>query len=320
MRSVSLLILLALCPTASAQKPITKYQDKDLEYWITRFRTVENEKDRILAEQAVIAFGRNAAPASGVLLEMLDDGSESYRHSVANMLCAIGPGAKEGVPGLIKLLEEKSPRDPHEVIRVLCAIGPDAKDSIPVIRRVVLKYVAAGEKRASLWNFGNGGPHLYDFDNLGPEAVPMLLDFIEAPKSQPSLAVANGFESLQQLGSSGKTAAPRLVKLLKHDEPAFRLQAARTLWAVDNNPAAITALIELVKGDNERLGEQAVEALGDIGTAAKSALPMLKSFVPKEDRSTPVGVVPVAPAYYPTRAGGIQQAARDAIRKIEPQK
>jgi HEAT repeat protein len=314
MRAASLLILLALCPPASAQKPVTKYEGRPLDHWVSRFRTADNEKDRHAAEKAVIAFGPDAAPCTGALLEMFDDGSESYRQHVANMLCAIGPGAKGAVPDLIKLLEEKSPRDPHQVIRVLCAIGPDAKGAIPVIRRVVLQNLAGkGDKRAPLWNFSNNGSQEYDFANLGAEAVPMLLDIIEAPTSRHYPAV-NGFDSLQELGASGKAAAPRLVRLLTHADPSIRLQAARTLWAVDKNPAAIPALAGLLKGDDHRLGEAAAEALGEIGPDAKDALPALKAVLPKDE---PAQYAPTAPAVYPSLPGGGRQAARDAIRKIE---
>jgi HEAT repeat protein len=315
---------------AAAQLPDEpKYEGKSIIYWCEKFQKADNDKDRHAAEKAIIAFGPDAESAVLGLLIMLDDRSETYREQVANMLCAIGPAAKGAVADLIKLLEEKSPRDPHQVIRVLCAIGPDAKDAIPAIRRVTLAYLTAkpGEIRYSLWNFSNHGSQFYDYARLGPDAVPMLLDVIETPDTRPvpqgqvrpmRLGAVNAFDALRDLGAAGKAAAPRLTKLLKHDRPDFRLEAATTLWAVDKNPAGIPVLITLLKADDRRQAMSAAEALGAIGPQAKDALAELKALVPKEaptERNLPV----LAPAgYFPNddiRALG--NSAREAIQRIE---
>jgi HEAT repeat protein len=318
MRAVSLLLVLALCPVATAQKPEAKYAGKPLAYWVEKFQKAETDTDLVAAEQAVCAFGPDAAPAVPALVEMLDDRSQTYREQVANMLCAIGPAAKGAVPDLIKLLEAKSPRDPHQVIRVLCAIGPDAKDAIPAIRRVVRTYLTSKEEPGlELWWFGSATGH-YDFHRLGPDVVPMLLDAIEARDTWPGglseVAILNCFESLRELGPAAKAAAPRLVKLLKHKAPEFRFQVATTLWAVERNPAAIAVLVDLLKGDNRKVAVSAVVELGDIGLAAKDALPALKALLPKE--SLPPYLV--APAGNPDDdIRVLQGVASDAVRKIE---
>lgn len=329
MRAVSLLVVLALCPAAAAaEKPEPKYEGRTLDFWVEMFGLTLNDKDREKAERAIAAFGPDAAPAVPFLVEMLHDRSRPYRNGVANMLCAVGPVAKGAVPDLIKMLEEKSPRDPHQVIRVLCAIGPDAKAAIPAIRRVVLGYLTAlpNANKAPLWDFRNRESQLYDFANLGSDAVPMLLDVIETPDTRPvpvgqvrtmRLSAVNAFDSLRELGSAGKAAVPRLTKLLKHDQPEFRLEAATTLWSVDNDPAVVPVLVALLKADDRRLAVSAAETLGVIGPAAKDALAELKALVPKEP---PANSYPsLAPAgYYPNNdSRAVQQAARDAVQKIE---
>ena len=318
MRATSLLVVLALCPAATAaEKPEPKYEGKPLGFWIEKFQKAETDKDQAVAEGAVIAFGPDAAPAVPLLVEMLHDRSRSYRNRVANMLCAVGPAAKGAVPDLIKMLEEKSPRDPHQVIRVLCAIGPDAKAAIPAIRRVVLGYLTSKDEPAvDLWRYN--AFNYYDFANLGPAAVPMLLDTIDLfdtwPGGLSEIAVVNCFGSLRELGPAAKEAAPRLTQLLKHEAPQFRLEAARTLWKVEKDPAVVPVLVAIVKGDDHMLARKAAEALGEIGPAAKDALPALKALLPKEE---PARVIPGFAPAPDTSLWELRPTARDAIRKIE---
>jgi len=145
----------------------------------------------------------------------------------------------------------------------------------------------------------------------------MLLDTIELfdtwPGGLSEIAVVNCFGSLRDLGPAAKPATPRLAQLLKHEAPQFRIEAARTLWKVEKDPAVVPVLVAIVKGDDHKLARDAAEALGEIGPAAKEALPALKALVPKDDPYTPV-----AAAVYPHGIpGAVEQAARDAIRKIE---
>lgn len=318
MRAVSLLVVLALCPAAvAAEKPEPKYEGRTLGFWVDLFQRTDNAKDREEAERAVIAFGPDAAPAVPALVEMLHDRSRTYRNSVANMLCAVGPAAKGAVPDLVKMLEEKSPRDPHQVIRVLCAIGPDAKAAIPAIRRVTRAYLTSKDEPGNqLWHYKS--VEFYDFHQLGPDVVPMLLDTIELfdtwPGGLSEIAVVNCFGSLRELGPAAKDAAPRLARLLKHEVPQFRIEAARTLWKVEKDPAVVPVLVAIVKGDDHKLARKAAEALGEIGPAAKEALPALKALLPKDD---PMRELPAYARAPDISFAELRQAASFAIEQIE---
>ena len=313
---LSLGVIALHCPFVAAQKPEPKYEGKPLAYWIERFQKAENEKDRFEAERAICAFGTDASPAVPALMVMLDDRSESYRTQVARMLCAIGSGAKGAVPDLIKMLEEKSPRDPNAVILILCAIGPDAKNAIPAIRRVSMDFYKPlkgdGHVPFSMPDRSN-----FDYQNLGPDVVPLLLDIIDAGDCAGK---GNAFRSLGELGPKAKPAASRLTRLLKHEDAEVRLEAARALWAVENNPTVIPVFAALLKTENGYIAISAAKALGDIGPAAKEALPALKRLVPKgEPAPEPVSAVPVnvPTGYEDSDLRKLREAARKALQRIE---
>ena len=137
---------------------------------------------------------------------MLDDRSASYRDSVADMLCAIGPAAKGAVPEFIKLLEAELPRDPNQVIRILCSIGGDAKDSIPAVRQAVLNYIAARRMKKEV------GYHIWvqtmEFHRLGADILPLLLELLS---TEDFWFVA--LQELPKLGPAAKAALPTLRKV-----------------------------------------------------------------------------------------------------------
>ena len=317
----SLLLVLALFSPAHAQQPEPKYEGKPLAYWIERFQNAEKDDDRKAAAEAVIAFGPDAAPAIPKVLIMLDDRSAEYREHVANMFCAIGPAAKGAVPDLIKLLEAKPPRDPHQVIRILCAIGPEAKDAIATMQRLVMNYLHSmgTSKDVELWSLSyqgaDGNEHYsfsyYTFHRLGTSAVPMLLDMIEFDCAADKSASENGFESLQALGAKAKAAAPRLSKLLKHKTVEVRLQAARTLWVIAQDPAAISTLAALLKDTDPEMAARAAEELGKIGPGANEALPALRAALAYEAPRKNVGLSGDGPEEK------VRKAAKSAIEQIE---
>jgi len=205
MRAVSLLTVMLLCPAASAQKPEPKYEGKTLAYWIERFQKAENEKDRDAAEQAVIAFGPDAAAYLPTLMPMLTDLSHNYRGRAANMICAMGPAAKNVIPDLVKLLQKPSPQDPSRVIRILCAIGPDAKSAIPDIQRAVENYLAAQKNNEDLSYYLI--LDRYEYHTLGAGVVPLLISLLNVEDEK---VVTQSARELGLLGLAAKDALPAL--------------------------------------------------------------------------------------------------------------
>ncbi|MEO2025979.1 MAG: HEAT repeat domain-containing protein [Fuerstiella sp.] len=100
------------------------------------------------------------------------------------------------------------------------------------------------------------------------EAVHALMDAIDDPHGGVTIQAAN---SLSQLGATG---VPALIRLL--DKPHYRDLAVTVLGEI--GPAAKTAvpaLVALLKSDNEQLRRESFIALATIGPEATAAVPAL---------------------------------------------
>lgn len=93
-----------------------------------------------------------------------------------------------------------------------------------------------------------------------------------------------------------------MSKALARGDLWVRCQIAHELWQIDKNPAALEVLRESLK-QHSSLGALSyrwtVEFLGEMGSAAKPALPELEKLYGEADAV-------------------IQEAVRAAIRKIDP--
>jgi HEAT repeat protein len=315
---LAVLLVIASAPALAADKPELRYEGKPLADWVTRFQKADTREQRTAAANAILAFGADAAPAVPALIEMLSDLSPTFRYEVIDLLGALGPIAKDARPAILKLRREKKilfvpgavtgfvavfpnskdavpdlipylndTDDDVYVYSALCNMGPAAKDAIPAIRQYVLKKLAAKETGKDTTTSG-----LYSLSELGPDAVPLLIEMLDVHGGYGRM-VAIG--CLEELGPKAIKAAPALVKLLKHDDAETRYRAAKVLWKLDKNPAVVPALVGLLAAEanivddipawrhskdlKSNFAADAAKMLGEIGPDAKEALPALRKVV-----------------------------------------
>jgi HEAT repeat protein len=318
MRAVSLIVMFALSPVATAQPPKAepRYKGKPVTYWVERLQNADTDQDQAIAGEAITTFGPDAAKVIPKLIELLDDRSVKFQVLVVRILGELGPTAKEATTVLVKLLKEKPKSDAkasqddfalsldnvsfkREIIeclvrirpdgkeivpifaalldddecsdaslRALCKLGPAAKEAIPAIRRTVLAALTDAKDKEVDCRIYCG-----ELSHLGPNIVPLLSEMLDLPGS---LGRDYAFAGLKQLGPAAKKAAPKLVALLKHDDPGMRFNTAQLLWGIEKNPAVIPVLTVLVTDKDAKTARSAVYLLGEIGPAAKTAIPALK--------------------------------------------
>jgi len=338
MKRITLMALLTvvgagLCiPPRADEGPEPKYEGKPLHFWVKKLQGSDSDVQRRVVLDAIKAFGADAAPAVPALVELLDDRSEAYRADIAQLLCDLGPPAKGAAPFLVRLLKEKKARSPELVVKVLGRIAPDVPEVVPVLVAGLQDRQlrsAALEALCSLGSSARGAiPALRDairaakadapaegiaspavvftLAKLGVDAIPLLIELLDEPDSMFPRRVA---QVLGEIGPAAKPAVPALTKALQNDDPFVRRDAACALWQIDKNSAGVPVLAAMVKDGGSWLVEPAAAALGEIGPAAKAALPELERAYYAHPRSASALTLAI---------GRIDAEAAKKLRKVQP--
>ncbi len=107
------------------------------------------------------------------------------------------------------------------------------------------------------------------------QQLPRLLNSLDSNNPETR---AEALDLLAMHGKDAKPALPKLVKNLQSQDPMRRCEAA---WAIayisTGADADVQALQAALDDRNERVSKIAALALGNIGSAAKNALPALKA-------------------------------------------
>ena len=113
------------------------------------------------------------------------------------------------------------------------------------------------------------------------DAVPILRDhFLEDGGCTFELAM---------LGPLAKNAVPALVERLPKSDGYDKLGISNALWQIDGNTTLVVpALIDLLHHDFGPIRRDAAAMLGEIGPAAKEAVPPLQAMVDFEPEREPV--------------------------------
>jgi HEAT repeat protein len=117
----------------------------------------------------------------------------------------------------------------------------------------------------------------------------------------PSRAAAAA--TLGKIGPAAKDAAPALARLLHDNEQRVRAIAALALYQVTGDAAPAVQSLERLLADDIELAarEEAARYLGQIGPAARAAIPSLEYCLTSED-----------PA--------LQRSALEALQRVQPPK
>lgn len=212
------------------------------------------------------------------LVEKLKNPSDRFEGlKVLQQLSRFGPDAAEAVPALISYVKDTSNQFQANALSVLVAIGPAAKDAVPAL----IAYIKEPSNRAR----GNAVNALGEIGPAAKDAVPAL---IEALKDDDRGVSGNAARAIGLIGPDSKAAIPLLEQALKDSDPRFRLQAATSLWRID--PAftkdSVQIMIEAIEHPPKDSGNPSFylsKVLGEIGPAAKDALPVLERVFEKPD-------------------------------------
>ena len=215
------------------------------------------ESDAPLREAAAQAVGQMGPDAIPYLTSMLTHPDKYVRRNAVWALGKLGPLGKVAVPALCAALKDGDPRTASGAAQALGAMGPDAAEAVPALTEAMRGTNIVLCRLASK-----------ALSQVGRAALPALLEHLRHrdPFVRGEAALALGW-----LGPAAAAAVPALSDILRPEQfPAAGKRIdhyAATPPMLVTPPPAPTA--------DETCQAQAAQALGRIGPAAESALPVL---------------------------------------------
>ena len=258
------------------------------------------------AVRALRDLGPQAKSAVPALIEVLQhDPNADVRLTAGGTLGAIGPGAKAAIPSLTKALKDPDPHISRTAAWALGRIGAEAAvaDLVKAMKskdrnlrfaatsalanlgsstEPVLKALQAATKDAdggvqiaahlALWRLKN------DTSQIPP--------LVEHLKKADQFFRGQAVNALGKIGPPAKSALPALREVAKGENISLRIASQLAIWKIARDPDCVPALAKIVqqqRGDSrwlKAMGQadhraNALSALGEIGPAAKSAVPVL---------------------------------------------
>lgn len=241
--------------------------------------------------------------------EATDAGSHYPPHEAADHLAKFGPAAKDALPALrvaarsgdielsgsaayarwridgnldecikslLALLVEGGGTDIEQMhlIALLWSIGPQAKDAVPVLCRMANTPADSYRQEYAVRALGF-------IRSRSDIAVPALMREMEKPRSPVR---EEAMEAVAEFGADAKPAIPHLVAALKDESDHIKRAAAISLWRIERNAERVLPVfMEQLKLQNRNGAHYAAEWLGEIGPAAKAAVPQLTLDLKRED-------------------------------------
>jgi len=224
---------------------------------------------RILGECALEGVTPELRKALPTLVKALDDQELSVRQEVAFTLARMGPEASPAVPALTETLKDDVPPVRSMAAVALGAIGPPAKQAV-----------------ASLAQAGDAGflplrkAAVVALGEIGPDAKAAVPALVGALKDDNAYVRWRAAQAIGRIRFSDENVASALEKGLRDENPLVQVWCASALQKLQ--PAAdkgLDHLLRLLKAEDAKVREAAVQAIGAAGPAAgEAAAALIEAF------------------------------------------
>ncbi len=233
-------------------------------------QAIKDNPDNYPMARALTTLGPEAAAlAVPILMDIVQNKKSIFNASPFQHLCLLGEfgtNATPAVPLLIRYAQSDDLPAATTSLRSLGQIGPAAISAKPFLLSIIndanprLLYEAAN----ALWQVDNS-------------EINRVLPLFLAALNDNTRNIAFEISVLGQMGPQAKAAVPRLLELMQIKGDS-RLSAASSLVKIqpDLTAQAIPVIIEELGNLNFYFRLAAAKTLGEIGSAAKAALPELK--------------------------------------------
>jgi HEAT repeat protein len=293
-RQYSLEALIALGP--DAKQAIPKFK----EAYLAPKKDITEQFETTSWAEAILAAGGKENPAlCSFFIDSLSSADGEVVFGALFALGGIGPAASAAAPKVIGLLDVDNERIQWRAAKTLGQIGLASSNAVPALRKLMLDEKAYLDARvsaaSSIWRI------------TGETDLTMLL-LTSALSGGGLWADIQAAEALGAMGKAAEPALPALLETLNSNKPRseqglFKVRVAEAIWRI--NPKADAVLPTLVRELHGGAQREACEALGTLGTAARTAIPELLVALQGEDQGARKSAV--------IALGNIGSDAREAV-------
>ena len=213
---------------------------------------------------------RAGGPSQQVLdafVEAMQDASPSV---VAHVIDALAAKGEDAVPGVVRALQD--PKARPFAVRIALRLGPQAQAASPSLAAALKETEDDVDLRTEI-QFALAGAGA-----IPESAVPSLIKSLGMEDQEVRYSACY---ALGKMGPAAKAANDALASLVKDEDEFLRFSS---VWAlVKINPTsvkvvnfALPVLTNALGDEREHVRLEIAVALGDIGSAAKAALPSLR--------------------------------------------
>ncbi len=253
---------------------------------------------RLTAARVLYYCDPENATAVPALTDALADADRYVRYESARTLGSIGPAARAAIPALLKIAKNQGDHAREAALWALAGISPESKDVLGVLTDGLQDHDPCIRTCAAA-SVGRMGPR-------AKEAVDLLLERLSDEDATVCATIAG---TLKAIGTESERKATTVLKGLMVDKNvSVRVNAAYALWsitkeaepsvdalirALDTGDAsvraaqvlslmgadakkAVPALTKKLRVGNPVMQQNVARALGEIGFAAKTAIPDLR--------------------------------------------
>ena len=263
--AAGLMVVLGWLPAAAAQAEERRYEGRTLSDWALLLQNPDPSAQRKAVEALRLGFDVQAVP---VLNRAAETGDASVRIEAIRALAQIQPPAPETIATLSKAMRDTDPAIQRAAAAALGDVGavsvlaqalkdPDKnvrRNAVRPLRRVVIRDRGSSDPAATR------------------AVVTALADGLKDPDGGIRRAAAS---SLGAIGPEAVDAIPALAATTMDPDPSVRNATIEALGRI-GSPAAVPVLVQALK--NPRTGGLAIRALGNMGPAARGAIPALREF------------------------------------------
>ena len=267
---------------------------------------------RLAALQALQQIGVETPEVSGAVLANMNANDETLRTTAIASLTRLRRTARQAEPVLFELLGHPDAIVRQAAANALGEVHASPEQAIPALKAALADsgYGVASSALTSLGKFPEAAEQLLPIfiqamtttnawaaaialGDLGPRAALAVPDLTRALTNTLDGTRNNSAFALGKIGPSAKDALPALENALNDAESGVRRNAAMALWRIAGRTNVVGVLMERLKSEDaldvlERLNLKSsrlwdLKELGEIGLAARPALPLLVSLASGKD-------------------------------------